>query len=72
MDENQEELKKKVEDYVWERFRIYIQKDGKTIRFGKAFFSIEMLVRGSIDVWKANPDRGLFEIVDYMFDYYCT
>lgn len=72
MEINHSELKDKVEKYIWERFRVYIQKDGETIRFGKAFFTIEMLVKGSIDVWKANPEKDIFEIVDYMFDYYCS
>jgi hypothetical protein len=38
--------------------------------FGKASFTIEMLCRGSIEVSKVNPEKDIFEIVDYMFQYY--
>jgi hypothetical protein len=72
MKDNQHEIREEVEKYVWKRFRIYIEKDGETIRFGKATFPIEMLVNGSISVFQANPEKDIFEIVDLMFDYYCT
>jgi hypothetical protein len=64
-------LKEKVLSYILDRYSVYI-KDGESIRFGKAYFTVEMLCRGSIDVSKVNPDKDIFEIVDYMFDYYCT
>lgn len=72
MENNQDELKAKVEKYIRERFRVYIEKDGETLRYGSATFPIEMLINGSVTVFLANPEKDLFEIVDYMFDYFCT
>jgi hypothetical protein len=72
MKENkQSELEIKVLEYIYDKYSIFIDKEDK-IRFGKAFFTVEMLCRGSIEVMKHNPDKDFKEIVDYMFDYYCT
>ena len=71
MEIEQSELEIKVLEYIYDRYKIYIDKEGN-IHFGKAYFTVEMLCRGSIDVMKHNPGRDFQEIVDYMFDYYCT
>lgn len=72
MKNDQIELRVKVEKYMRDRYRIYVGKDGETIRFGRAIFPVKMLIDGSISVCQANPEKDTFEIVEYMFDYYCT
>jgi hypothetical protein len=71
MENEQSELEVKVLEYIYHRFRIYIDKEGD-IQFGKAQFTVDMLCKGSIQVWSQNQEKDIFEIVDYMFDYYCT
>lgn len=63
-------LEAKVREYVLKRFSPHIQANN--IRYGRASFTVDMLVSGSIETWKLNPDKDIYNIVDYMFDYFCT
>jgi hypothetical protein len=71
MDSKEEEdVLQKIRKYVHHRYYSHIK--GDTIFYGKASFPVDMLVTGSLDTFKANSDRDLHFIVDYMFDYFCT
>lgn len=63
-------IENKIKEYIFKNYSNHI--DGKIIRYGKASFTLEMLISGSIETYKANPERDILYIVDYMFDYFCT
>jgi hypothetical protein len=57
-------------DTTYERFSSYI--DGNNIKFGKAMFTVDILIKGSMETCKLNPDREISFVVEYMFDHFCT
>ncbi|HMW39931.1 MAG: hypothetical protein K1X68_05025 [Saprospiraceae bacterium] len=63
-------IENKIKEYIFKNYSNHI--DGKIIRYGKASLTLEMLISGSIETYKANPERDILYIVDYMFDYFCT
>ncbi len=69
MNTEHEELKQKIIDYIYKRYNSYIKEE--IIRYGKASFTVDMLVEGSIETYTSHRNYDLFYIVDYMFDYYC-
>ncbi len=64
------ELEDSITTYVYQRFGNHIT--GNKIKYGNAMFTVDMLVRESIKVFKMNPDKEINYVVDEMFDYFCT
>ena len=64
------DLKEKISNYVYQRYSGFIK--GETIVYGKAMFPVEMLISGSVDTCKMNPQADIHYVVDYMFEYFCN
>ena len=70
MDPENAELSVNILEYINKRLSSYIK--GNHIKYGRAMFTVDMLIEESIQTYKINPDKDIYYIVDYMFDYFCT
>lgn len=71
MENENPELTQIIRTYIYNRYGRYINENNY-IWYGQASFSVDMLLSGSVDTCRLNPDKDPGEIVDNMFDYFCT
>ncbi len=70
MENLDKEKEQKISAYIYDRYGQCIR--GNSIFYGKAIIPIDMLIKESIVTHKLNPNKDIFHIVDYMFEYFCS